>query len=65
MFQIGFFTMKFMFFLWLFVWVRWTVPRFRYDQVMALGWKAMLPLALLNLLLTAIWISGYDAFFKQ
>ena len=65
MFQIGFFTLKFMFFLWLFVWVRWTVPRFRYDQVMALGWKAMLPLALLNLLLTALWISGYDALFNS
>ncbi len=39
---------------WLFVWVRWTLPRFRYDQIMALGWKVMLNLALINLLITAI-----------
>lgn len=39
---------------WLFVWVRWTLPRFRYDQIMALGWKVLLNAALLNLLVTAI-----------
>ncbi len=39
---------------WLFVWVRWTVPRFRYDQIMALGWKVLLNIALINLLITAI-----------
>ena len=39
---------------WLFVWVRWTLPRFRYDQIMALGWKVMLNIALVNLLVTAI-----------
>jgi NADH-quinone oxidoreductase subunit H len=38
----------------LFVWVRWTLPRFRYDQIMGLGWKVMLNIALVNLLLTAI-----------
>jgi NADH-quinone oxidoreductase subunit H len=38
----------------IFVWVRWTLPRFRYDQIMALGWKVMLNIALINLLITAI-----------
>ena len=44
------FATKVAFFLWFFVWVRWTVPRFRFDQLMALGWKVMLPLAVLNFL---------------
>jgi NADH-quinone oxidoreductase subunit H len=48
------FTGKTAFFLWVFVWVRWTLPRFRYDQLMRIGWKALLPLALLNLL----WVGG-------
>jgi NADH-quinone oxidoreductase subunit H len=39
---------------WLFIWVRWTLPRFRYDQIMVLGWKVMLNLALLNLVVTAV-----------
>ena len=50
----GFFLAKVLFFLWVFVWVRWTIPRFRYDQLMDLGWKTMLPWALANTIITAI-----------
>ena len=45
---------KVLFFLWVFIWVRWTLPRFRYDQLMDLGWKSMLPWALFNTVLTAV-----------
>ena len=47
------FILKMGFFLFLFIWVRWTFPRFRYDQLMRLGWKIMLPTALFNIFLTA------------
>jgi NADH-quinone oxidoreductase subunit H len=47
------FILKMGFFLFLFIWVRWTFPRFRYDQLMKLGWKVMLPIALLNIFITA------------
>ena len=39
-----------------YIWVRWTVLRFRYDQVQMLGWKVLIPLALLNIVVTATFI---------
>lgn len=50
------FNVKFGLFLWIFIWVRWTLPRFRYDQLMDLGWKTMLPWALFNTILTATFV---------
>ncbi len=51
---------KVFFFIFFFMWVRWTIPRFRYDQLMNLGWKVMIPLALVNMLITGgliLWLN--------
>jgi NADH-quinone oxidoreductase subunit H len=55
-----FFFGKIFFFIFFFMWVRWTLPRFRYDQLMNLGWKVMIPLSILNIFLTGIvmWLNG-------
>jgi NADH-quinone oxidoreductase subunit H len=45
----------------LFIWVRWTLPRFRYDQLMGLGWKSLIPLGLVNILVTGLVLLGIDA----
>ena len=55
--SIGIFMGKVLFFMFVFMWVRWTVPRFRYDQVMKLGWQKLLPLAIGNLIFYAIVIA--------
>jgi len=47
---------KMLFFMVVFIWVRWMIPRFRYDQLMDLGWKRVLPVALANIVLTAFWL---------
>ncbi len=48
------FFLKITFFGFLYMWVRWTLPRFRYDQLMRLGWKSLIPLAILNVLITGV-----------
>jgi NADH-quinone oxidoreductase subunit H len=47
---------KIFFFIFFFMWIRWTIPRFRYDQLMRLGWKVLLPLAVLNIVLTGLYL---------
>jgi len=49
---------KVFFFIFFFMWVRWTIPRFRYDQLMTLGWKVLLPLALANIFVTGLVMWG-------
>lgn len=44
-------------FIFFFMWVRWTIPRFRYDQLMDLGWKSLIPLAIANIVITGLWIT--------
>ena len=46
--------LKIGFFIFFFMWIRWTIPRFRYDQLMNLGWKILIPLAVLNILVTGL-----------
>ena len=53
------FVAKVGFFMVTFVWVRWTLPRFRYDQLMNLGWKSLLPLSLANLMVSAV-LAAFD-----
>ena len=54
--QIFSFILKVLFFCWLFMAIRWTLPRFRYDQLLKLGWQYMFPIALANVFVTAILI---------
>ncbi|MGE5438696.1 MAG: NADH-quinone oxidoreductase subunit NuoH [Bacteroidota bacterium] len=58
--QILSFLLKMALILFFFIWVRWSIPRFRYDQLMNLGWKVMFPLSLLNLL----WVAALIMIFK-
>lgn len=54
--QVGSFTVKVIFFLWLQMTIRWTLPRFRYDQILRLGWKYILPISLINIVVTGFLI---------
>jgi NADH-quinone oxidoreductase subunit H len=59
--QVLAFALKVAFFLFVYVWVRWTIPRFRYDQLMNLGWKVLLPIGLLHILWVAfVVLKGWD-----
>jgi NADH-quinone oxidoreductase subunit H len=55
------FSLKVMVFIFVYMWIRWTLPRFRYDQLMSLGWKFMIPLAIGYIVLIAAAILGLDA----
>jgi len=48
---------KIFFFIFFFMWIRWTLPRFRYDQLMDLGWKTLIPLAIANIIITGLWMT--------
>ncbi|MDP3720460.1 MAG: NADH-quinone oxidoreductase subunit NuoH [Acidobacteriota bacterium] len=54
------FLIKLAFLLFCYLWLRWTLPRFRYDQLMAFGWKVLLPLATVNMLLTAAGVLYFE-----
>ena len=58
--SVAWFMGKVFFMIFFFIWMRWTLPRFRYDQVMSLGWKILLPLAVANLVFNTIIIALYD-----
>ena len=54
--QFASFFLKLAFMIFFYIWVRWSIPRFRYDQLMRLGWNVLLPLAILNVALTAVFV---------
>lgn len=57
------FFAKILLFIFFFMWVRWTLPRFRYDQLMNLGWKMLIPLAIANIVLTGVFTLIKDTYF--
>jgi NADH-quinone oxidoreductase subunit H len=54
------FLLKVGFFMFFYIWLRSTLPRFRYDRLMAFGWKVLLPIATLNLLVTAVVVAVWS-----
>lgn len=61
---LGWFSVKTVFFVFTFVWVRWTLPRFKYNQLMDFGWKRFLPISLANLMIIAAGVALYFAYFS-
>ncbi len=61
--QIGVFLVKVSFIAFCFIWIRWTLPRFKYNQLMNLGWKYMLPISIANIVVIAILVALYHAVF--
>ena len=59
---VAMFTKTF-FFVFVFMWIRWTLPRFRFDQLMHLGWKSLIPIAMINLLITGIVVAFNEGWF--
>lgn len=57
---IGVLFFKICFFIFFYMWVRWTIPRFRYDQLMNLGWKILIPLSIINIIITGICILAFN-----
>jgi NADH-quinone oxidoreductase subunit H len=60
LFPICWFVLKVFSFLFLYVWVRGTLPRFRYDQLMNFGWQYLMPLAILNIVATSLCLAYSD-----
>jgi NADH-quinone oxidoreductase subunit H len=56
---------KIFFFIFVFMWIRWTLPRFRFDQLMHLGWKKLIPISLINLLVTGLVIAFTSGWFSK
>jgi len=56
---IGALFAKLCFFIFFFMWIRWTIPRFRYDQLMNLGWKILIPLSIFNIIITGICLLAF------
>lgn len=63
--SVGAFFTKTIFFIFVFMWIRWTLPRFRYDQLMHLGWKKLIPLALINMMITGLVYAYNQGWFSK
>lgn len=60
--DVSVFSAKTIFWVFVYIWVRWTIPRFKYNQVMKLGWKRLLPISIFNFMALAVLIYAYYNF---